>query len=69
MKMSEQNKLNVSNTESKFSSASVTATSSTDGTNKMPDWWPFHKPDWSACSSGSAKGIGAGTMKKDDIKL
>ena len=46
MKMSEQNKLNVSNTESKFSSASVTATSSTDGTNKMPDWWPFHKPEW-----------------------
>ena len=35
---------------------------------KMTDWWPF-RWDPSACSSSSAKGIGAGTMKKEDIKL
>lgn len=63
MKVLKEEKLTQDTKDAKF------GISSTKGTEGWGDWWPFHKPDWSACSSSSAKGIGAGTMKKEDINL
>lgn len=57
----------------KISNSQFGTTSTSSGTSslkreKFPSWWPF-RWDPSACSSSSAKSIGAGTMKKEDIKL
>lgn len=53
---------------SNFGTASGSASNSIVSLAKAPSWWPF-RFDPKSCSSSSAKGIGSGVMKKEDIQL
>lgn len=68
MKANENQKDFTKISNSPFGTTSTTTGNSSLKREKFPSWWPL-RWDPSACSSSSAKGIGAGTMKKEDIKL